>query len=117
MKVLTICSAGTVRSVSLAHVLKSRYGIDAIPAGHDLNSQETLDMLSDWADKIIVMQPKYAAGLPMRNAHKIIKVDVGTDIWGSALHPDLLRKTTRIARDLARRGIIPTPQDEAALSR
>jgi len=106
MKVLTICSAGTVRSVSMAHVLKARYGIDAIPAGHDLNSQETLDMLSDWADKIIVMQPQYATGLPARNAHKIIVVDVGPDIWGNPLHPGLLRKTTRIARDLVGRGIL-----------
>jgi len=106
LKILTVCSAGTVRSVSLAHVLKYRYGVDALAAGHDGNSRETLDMLSDWADRIVVMQPQYAAGFPMRNAHKIITVDVGPDIWQNPLDPALLKKTLRIAKEMEAKGLI-----------
>jgi len=109
MKVLTICSAGTVRSVSLAHVLKSCYGVDAIPTGHDLNSQETLDMLSDWADLIVVMQPHFAADLPARNAKKVVIVDVGPDVWGNPLDVGLLRKTHAIAKELHAKGLLKEP--------
>jgi predicted protein tyrosine phosphatase len=106
MKILTICSAGAVRSVGMAYLLKEMYGHDAIPVGHDLNSQQTIDMLADWADLIIVMQPQYAAGLPMRDAHKIIKIDIGPDIWGNSLHPDLLAKLKQIAYGLHQRKLI-----------
>lgn len=90
----------------MAHVLKHDYGIDAIPAGHDVNSQETLDMLSDWADRIIVMQPHYASDLPQRNAYKIIRLNIGPDVWGNSLHPDLIGKVKMIARDLHEKGLI-----------
>jgi predicted protein tyrosine phosphatase len=106
MKVLTMCSAGTVRSVAMAHKLKQNYGIDAVPVGHDANSQETIDMLSDWADKILVMQPKYASGILKKNAHKVVIADVGPDVWGNPLDPDLQAKVGKIAFDLHQQGVI-----------
>lgn len=106
MKILTICSAGAVRSVGMAYLLKHMYGHDVVPVGHDLNSQQTIDMLADWADLIIVMQPQYATGLPMRDAHKIIKLDIGPDIWGNSLHPDLLAKLKPIAYELHKKGLV-----------
>jgi predicted protein tyrosine phosphatase len=106
LKVLTLCSAGTVRSVGMAHKLKNDYGIDAVPLGHDLNSQETIDKMSDWADVILVMQPKYAAGILKRNAHKVMIADVGPDVWGNPLDRDLQAKVGKIAYDLYQKGTL-----------
>jgi predicted protein tyrosine phosphatase len=106
MKVLTICSAGTVRSVAMAHRLKHDYGIDAVPLGHDLNSQDTIDKMSDWADLILVMQPKYAEGILKRNAHKVVVADVGMDRWANPLNPELQEMVRKIALDLYQKGII-----------
>ena len=109
MKVLTICAAGTVRSVAMAHRLKHDYGIDAVPVGHDVNSQATIDMLSDWADRIIVMQPGYASGILQQYAHKIVPpalTDVGGDRWLNPLHPELQSIVRKIALDLYTKGIL-----------
>lgn len=112
MKILTICSAGLVRSVSMAHILKQRYGQDAIAAGHDTNSQETLDMLSDWADRIIVMKPEFAKGILKRNAHKIVNpelTNVGEDVWGNPMHLGLQRLVYSMAAKLHEKGILKKP--------
>jgi len=109
MKILTICSAGTVRSVAMAHCLKHNFDQDALPAGRDANSQQTLDMLSDWADVIILMQPKYGEGILKRHVHKVVPpalTDVGMDRWGNALDPELQSIVGEIAKDLVERKLI-----------
>ena len=109
MKILTICSAGTCRSVAMAHRLKMDYGHDAVPLGHDHNKRETLDMMSDWADRIIVMEPKYAGGLLARNAKKLVPpelTNVGPDVWGNALSPNLQRIIGPMAENLHHKGYL-----------
>lgn len=109
MKVLTICSAGAVRSVAMAHRLKHDYGIDAVPLGRDTNSPETIEKLSEWADRIIVMQPRYADGVPMKYVHKLVPAhltDVGPDVWLNPLHPELQKVITSMAFSLYRSNII-----------
>lgn len=90
----------------MAHILKAMYGHDAIAVGHDLNTQKTIDMLADWADRIIVMQPQYAVGLPQRDAHKIIVLDIGPDVWLNPLSTDLQKKLMPIAYELHKKGLI-----------
>lgn len=109
MKVLTMCSAGTVRSVAMAHRLKHDYGIDAVPLGHDTNSQDTIDRMSDWADRIIVMQPKYTSGILKRNVHKLVPpelTDVGPDRWLNPLAPELQDMVGKMAYGLYKNGMI-----------
>ena len=55
MKILILCDQGNNRSVVLAHQLKY-WGHDVIPAGLKTNSRLTLQMLCDWADRIIITE-------------------------------------------------------------
>lgn len=52
-RVLCVCDQGVSRSVNIAHLLKF-LGYDALPVGVDTSSPETLKMLEDWADLIIL---------------------------------------------------------------
>jgi predicted protein tyrosine phosphatase len=109
MKVLTMCSAGVVRSVAMAHRLKHDYGIDAVPLGHDTNSPETIEKLSEWADRIIVMQPRYADGIPKQFRHKLVPThmtDVGPDVWLNPLAPGLQTIIMKMAFELYNAEII-----------
>lgn len=92
----------------MAHALKDR-GYDAVPVGHDKNSQDTIDMLSDWADRIIVMQPRFASGILKRNAHKVVPpelTDVGMDRWGAPLDLGLQERVNDIIDRLERKGYL-----------
>lgn len=99
MKFLTICNGGVVRSVSMALRLKLR-NQDAIAASCDFNSPDTLMMLGKWADCIILMQPKLFWVLPreLRDAcrDKFRVVNVGEDVWGDPLHPELTEMTDEV---------------------
>lgn len=91
MKFLTICEGGVVRSVCCATQLKLR-GQDAVAASWRFNSPETLSMLMEWADYIVLMQPDMHSRLPQAkhfNKHKFRILNVGEDIWGDSFHPDL----------------------------
>lgn len=108
MKVLTICSAGTVRSVAMAHVLKQFYECDAIAMGHDSpnNNPKTVDMLTDWADLILIMQNGYEDVVPERNVKKIHQTHLGPDVWGNPLDPRLQGTVALIAKHLKNQGIL-----------
>lgn len=109
MKVLTICSAGTCRSVAMAHRLKHDYGHDAVPLGHDTNSQGTIDLMSRWADRIIVMEPQYGVGILKSEVHKLIPpelTNVGPDVWSGALSHDLQRIVGDMAQNLHEKGYL-----------
>jgi galactitol-specific phosphotransferase system IIB component len=90
MKVLTVCHGGNVRSVALAYVLKTLAGADALAASVKHNSPQTLNMLCDWADRIIVVQAHYADKIPQSHRNKVRVYDVGRDRWFNSLHPQLL---------------------------
>lgn len=109
MKVLTICSAGACRSVAMAHVLKQEFGHDAVPVGRDKNSKETIDLLSKWADRIILMQPDYGVGLLKEYWMKVVPpglTDVGPDVWVNPLSPRLQEKVFYIAQALHQKGYL-----------
>lgn len=109
MKVLTMCSAGAVRSVALSHRLKHDYGIDAVPLGRDTNSPETISMVCEWADLIMVMQPRYADIIPEGQRYKLVPThltDVGPDRWMNPLSKELQAITKDMAFKLYTNGII-----------
>lgn len=53
MKILCVCNYGSNRSVHLASLLK-KMGHDCLAAGVDKNALDTLNMLCNWAEVIIV---------------------------------------------------------------
>lgn len=92
MKVLCLCSSGSVRSVTIAHILKHDFKIDALSAGLDTNLPDTLKMLYQWADHIIIVEPQMLKQVPQQYRDKIILMDLGEDVWKRSLHPDLVKK-------------------------
>ena len=101
-KFLTVCEGGNVRSVSMAFTLKHYFRQDAIAFSHAVNSDEILKILADWADYIIVMQPKFADRFGAWKP-KLRVVDVGPDRWGNPLHDELHKFLAKVAQDWANR--------------
>ena len=89
-KILTVCSQGLMRSVGLADVLKLHFEpVDVIPVGvaENANGSETLIMLCDWADHIIVMEEYLKDRLATRTGFDMDNLnvhicDVGSDTYG-----------------------------------
>lgn len=93
-RVLCLCEGGNVRSVALAAELKA-LGKDAIAAGLRRNSANTIALLIDWADTVVLMSedllPRWT---PFHASAKaagkgVMIVEVGPDLYGRANHPDL----------------------------
>jgi predicted protein tyrosine phosphatase len=107
MKILTVCQGGAVRSVSMKHLLYYLRGADApgggfhdaIPCGVESNTPETIAMLADWADRIVVMQPAFAEHPSIKqHSAKVLCYDVGPDHFGYAFHPALQESIIDILR-------------------
>lgn len=91
IKILCICDGGNVRSVAMVQYIKELNGKweerkedfkltnDAIAIGEKETSKETMDMLRNWADKIIDMREH----LPV-------------DLWHNPRHPDLRKKVEEL---------------------
>jgi predicted protein tyrosine phosphatase len=89
-KIVTICQGGNSRSVGCGYLLKYKYGCDTLACGWEGNTPETLRMLCEWADFVIIMQEEFRKYVPEEFHGKLQVVDVGPDIWCNSLHPDLL---------------------------
>ena len=93
VKILTVCSAGLIRSVSMTDVLKVRcVDVDVIPVGIDANSKATLNMMYEWADHIILMMEEWRPRVPSAYRHKVKVCDVGPDVYGNSRHPELIKQ-------------------------
>ena len=63
--------------------------LEAIAVGSYTVSQTTLELLFDWADKIIIMDHGVTY-VPEENLHKVVKdFIVGRDRWSNPYHPEL----------------------------
>ncbi len=93
-RIVTVCSAGLVRSAALADVLKMHFEpCDVIPVGVDRNDREpggSLELLFNWADHIIVMNEPLRRKIPDNYQHKIIICEVGKDVFGNPRHRTLI---------------------------
>ena len=88
MKIVTVCRAGQCRSVGAKIALANR-GHDVLAVGWEKNSKETLDMLCEWADKVIVMKDEFVKYIPEKFKDKTILLNVGRDRWNNPFHPEL----------------------------
>ncbi len=84
-KVLCLCRGGNSRSVGLGCTLKYVFGHDAVAAGFEGNSAETLEMLYNWADIIVAMREFFMEKVPEQYRDKLRFVEVNEDVY---FHPD-----------------------------
>ncbi len=98
MKILTLCSGGNNRSVATSWLLKD-HGHDAIPAGLNYNSPETIKILCGWADVIILMDSSLLHLVPKNKAtrDKLKIWHVGPDVWNTNSAPELWNKVIAYA--------------------
>lgn len=89
MKILTVCDQGNNRSVTLGHQLKYM-GNDVIPVGLETNSTDTLNMLYQWADRIITTERVQNHTIPQQYQPKVRLWEIGPDIYKRPFNPDLL---------------------------
>ncbi|MBI2109785.1 hypothetical protein HYT58_01275 [Candidatus Woesearchaeota archaeon] len=92
MRILCVCRAGVVRSVALAKILKELFNQDALSVSWQYNSKETLDILYNWADKIVVVVKDYKVKIPSKYWSKLSVTDIGEDNWHDATNPELIDK-------------------------
>jgi predicted protein tyrosine phosphatase len=97
-KFMTVCEGGNVRSVSMAFILKYEFHQDAVAFSHSRNKDGLLKLLADWADYIIVMEPKFADRFEAWKG-KVRVVDVGPDRWMNPLHKELCDFLSRVAQE------------------
>ncbi len=99
MKILVLCNHGNVRSVGMKYLLQMLTEHDILNAGVEENTFETLQMLMNWADKIISLtdSANVAASLaPEKN----IFIDVGPDLWNDPFRQELQHKLLKAYRKL-----------------
>jgi hypothetical protein len=78
MKILCVCNQGNKRSVFTKALLN--YNHDALSVGIDVNTPETLALLCEWADKILLAEPDMA--IPEQWQDKIDKhFTIGPDTF------------------------------------
>jgi len=87
MKILCVCNKGNVRSVATKYCLNRRGHDDVITVGCTLVSDETIFMLSLWADMILLAKPVHGKRIPDKFKDKINKsFTIGEDRWGNPLN-------------------------------
>lgn len=93
-----------MRSVALAYVLHDLHKHEALAAGWRRIFPDTLMMLCEWADYIVVMETHFADRIPEEFHHKVRVVDVGPDRFGMSINPELLMFLENVADDWQTRG-------------
>lgn len=97
MKIVTVCEQGNNRSVHAAWLV--RYNAkhlgsgtnEVLSVGINLFSQETLKMLFDWADIIILTDVRFRNMIEMPTYNEKVHVwDVGPDRFEHNLNKELL---------------------------
>jgi hypothetical protein len=99
MRFLCVCEAGTVRSGAAAHGLKYYFGQEALTASHAKLKDDTLEMLCTWADRIVLMQPKFGDRISDQFKNKVKVLDVGQDTWGNPLDKGLMDKVLDLLQE------------------
>lgn len=113
MKILCVCNHGNVRSAALARAIKDisitekSHTLEAIAIGAQTTTQNTMEKLSDWADKIIWLSEKinpetFEILRGDNQKSKIINLtkQVGPDHWFNPFHPELNQLMKKIAKEI-----------------
>ncbi len=84
----------------MAFFLKYPHAQEAIAVGRYVASKETMEMLCNWADRIVVMEPHMIKNVPDAHLTKVKIVDVGPDRYGIWIHPELIPQVREAATKL-----------------
>lgn len=91
-KVLCVCSAGLLRSPTAANVIHQKFGHNTRACG--ISTDFALipfdDVLADWADEIVVMEPWMARVMPEEFQGKVYCLNVEDSY--EYMHPDLQKQ-------------------------
>lgn len=80
MRILCVCSQGNKRSVFTRFILNHSH--DALAMGVNVNSPETIRMLSEWAEVILLAHPKMKKSIPVKCQGKVDdRFTIGDDIY------------------------------------
>lgn len=104
MKFLTICAGGNIRSRAMAYILMERHKQDALSAGANYQTQTIAHLAATWADRIVVMQPKFIEVVPFPLRNRVKVCDVGEDTYGTPWNFLLIDQCAAFAKDWASRG-------------
>ena len=88
---LCVCDGGNVRSHAMAVALKEK-GHDAVAIGRFSSSPETMSMMCEWAEKVVIMEPHMKESIPEEFHNKLHIVDVGFDRYGVGINPELRKQ-------------------------
>lgn len=98
-KILCCCSGGKVRSIGAKFVLEDVYGFkNILTAGLDKTHPETLNMLFDWAEVILIVGETDL--MNKISNPKAIHLDVGVDRFGCYNNADLYKLLRQMIRKL-----------------
>lgn len=86
---LVVCDGGNVRSAAIATTLKLDYGREAVAVGRLYMSKETMYLLANQFDRIILTQAHMLESIPSEFHWKVQIHDVGQDRWGISIAPEL----------------------------
>lgn len=86
IKILCVCNKGNVRSVATKYCLNLRGYNNVIAVGCTLVSTDTMKLLCDWADIILLAKYKHILLVPVKERRKVNKnFKIGEDTYGTPL--------------------------------
>jgi predicted protein tyrosine phosphatase len=88
MRILALCERGLNRSTTAQYLLQDEPDTEILSAGLRVLSPQTLRMLFDWADRIILLDARFTQGIP---PEKLVVWDVGPDRYEHHFNPELVR--------------------------
>lgn len=95
MKIVTVCEQGLNRAVTAKWLLQFR-NHEVIAAGLKRLSSDTLQMLFDWADLIVLLDGRYVDDIP---PEKLLVWDVGPDRFEHHYNPELVAMLRQFGKD------------------
>ncbi len=96
--ILCVCEHGNNRSVTMAHILKYTDNFETLTAGLAYHTPETLKMLFDWAEVIVVPEYKLLSLVPEQYKSKIKYYNLGEDKYPRPFNMILYNKAKEIMR-------------------
>jgi predicted protein tyrosine phosphatase len=85
MRILTVCEQGLNRSVTAKYLLQDNH--EVLAAGLNL-SPDTLRLLYDWADQIVLLDARFLNRIPTQT--KVLVCNVGPDHYEHHYNPELV---------------------------
>lgn len=103
MKFLCVCAGGNIRSRAMAYIMMERHKQDALSAGALYQPDTIAHLAATWADRIIVMEPKFLEVIPFPLRGKARVNDVGHDTYGTPWNFILIDRCAGFAKEWAAR--------------